>query len=365
VLLAPAVVARKGTYLDVFTSAARAGITRAIADGTVVSTDNPPRLKKTQEHSIDLVVFEGKLATLERAPSIARSRSGRGRSRCSAPAAARRPCSPRAAPARAAGRASRSWIRAGSRSTPSRGAARPARAPASRAAPRRWPRRSSPSLARACERLAPLAAAARRAPRGRALPRGLGALGERRGQVGETASFLGRSRDHRRRPAARAHEPPRLRRPGGPRLPGSRSPRRHALRRRDAAPPPRGAARQRAHRRALRARRAHDRPAPARHHEAAPQPPPPRRHGEHRAHGRARRGHHPRGRSPDRSRPRGRPKWRADRGRRAAFAGALRSELTHRQGPRGGALHRPLARLSRRRGGADRAARRARPQPAR
>ncbi|MEO7329800.1 MAG: excinuclease ABC subunit A, partial [Minicystis sp.] len=66
VLLAPAVVARKGTYLDVFTAAARAGITRAIADGTVVSTDNPPRLKKTQEHSIDLVVFEGKLDKLDR-----------------------------------------------------------------------------------------------------------------------------------------------------------------------------------------------------------------------------------------------------------------------------------------------------------
>ncbi len=67
VLLAPAVVARKGTYLDVFTAAARSGITRAIADGTVVSTDNPPRLKKTQEHSIDLVVFEGKLDKLDRA----------------------------------------------------------------------------------------------------------------------------------------------------------------------------------------------------------------------------------------------------------------------------------------------------------
>ncbi|HVY48944.1 MAG TPA: excinuclease ABC subunit A, partial [Minicystis sp.] len=65
-LLAPAVVARKGTYLDVFTSAARAGITHAIADGALVSTDAPPRLKKTQEHAIDLVIFEGKLAELDR-----------------------------------------------------------------------------------------------------------------------------------------------------------------------------------------------------------------------------------------------------------------------------------------------------------
>jgi excinuclease ABC subunit A len=65
-LLAPAVVARKGTYLDVFTAAARAGISSARVDGEVVSTDNPPRLKKTAEHSIDLVIFEGKLAALDR-----------------------------------------------------------------------------------------------------------------------------------------------------------------------------------------------------------------------------------------------------------------------------------------------------------
>ncbi len=65
-LLAPAVVARKGTYLDVFTNAARAGITRAVADGVEVNTDQPPRLKKTMEHSIDLVIFEGKLKDLDR-----------------------------------------------------------------------------------------------------------------------------------------------------------------------------------------------------------------------------------------------------------------------------------------------------------
>lgn len=65
-VLAPAVVARKGTYLDVFTAAARAGITSAIADGTLVSTDKPPKLAKTKEHSIDLIVFEGKLSTLDR-----------------------------------------------------------------------------------------------------------------------------------------------------------------------------------------------------------------------------------------------------------------------------------------------------------
>lgn len=65
-LLAPAVVARKGTYLDVFTAAARAGITTAIVDGALANTDKPPKLAKTKEHSIDLVVFEGKLAALDR-----------------------------------------------------------------------------------------------------------------------------------------------------------------------------------------------------------------------------------------------------------------------------------------------------------
>ncbi|TKD12036.1 excinuclease ABC subunit UvrA [Polyangium fumosum] len=66
-LLAPAVVARKGTYLDVFTAAARAGITDAIVDGARASTDDPPRLDKRREHSIDLVMHEGKLDALDRA----------------------------------------------------------------------------------------------------------------------------------------------------------------------------------------------------------------------------------------------------------------------------------------------------------
>jgi excinuclease ABC subunit A len=54
-LVAPAIEARKGTYLDVFAAAARAGIAEAWCDGSLVSTDAPPRLKKTQEHTIDLV----------------------------------------------------------------------------------------------------------------------------------------------------------------------------------------------------------------------------------------------------------------------------------------------------------------------
>ena len=66
-LLAPAVRARKGTYLDVFTAAFRAGFPDAICDGERVRTDAPPRLKKTAEHTIDIVVAEGSsLASLAR-----------------------------------------------------------------------------------------------------------------------------------------------------------------------------------------------------------------------------------------------------------------------------------------------------------
>jgi excinuclease ABC subunit A len=56
-LLAPVVHARKGTYLDVFTAAERAGVHHAYADGKLVQTSDPPRLAKTKEHTIDLVVL--------------------------------------------------------------------------------------------------------------------------------------------------------------------------------------------------------------------------------------------------------------------------------------------------------------------
>jgi len=64
---APAVQARKGTYLDVFTMATRAGVTKARVDGNVVTIEPPPKLAKTKEHSIDLVVYEGPARSLERA----------------------------------------------------------------------------------------------------------------------------------------------------------------------------------------------------------------------------------------------------------------------------------------------------------
>ncbi len=63
----PAVRARKGTYLDLFTGASRAGVQAARVDGAIVAIDPPPKLAKTREHTIDLIVYYGKLSGLDRA----------------------------------------------------------------------------------------------------------------------------------------------------------------------------------------------------------------------------------------------------------------------------------------------------------
>ena len=65
-LYAPAVRARKGTYLDLFTSGARAGLQAARVDGAIVAIDPPPRLAKTKEHTVDLIVHYGTLASFSR-----------------------------------------------------------------------------------------------------------------------------------------------------------------------------------------------------------------------------------------------------------------------------------------------------------
>jgi excinuclease ABC subunit A len=65
-LYAPAVRARKGTYLDVFTNAYRCGVTQARVDAELRPTDPAPKLAKTKEHTIDLVVFSGAPKRLER-----------------------------------------------------------------------------------------------------------------------------------------------------------------------------------------------------------------------------------------------------------------------------------------------------------
>ncbi|MBX3232753.1 MAG: excinuclease ABC subunit UvrA [Labilithrix sp.] len=66
-LYAPVVRERKGTYLDVFTAAARAGVQTARVDGAIALVDPPPRLVKTKEHSIDLILHYGSFDTLDRA----------------------------------------------------------------------------------------------------------------------------------------------------------------------------------------------------------------------------------------------------------------------------------------------------------
>ena len=65
-IYAPVVQSRKGVYLDLLTSAQRAGIAQARVDGAMVSTDQPPRLRKTKEHDIDLLLYEGSFAKLPR-----------------------------------------------------------------------------------------------------------------------------------------------------------------------------------------------------------------------------------------------------------------------------------------------------------
>jgi excinuclease ABC subunit A len=66
-VFSPAVRARKGTYLDLFTAAARAGVKTARVDGAIVAVDPPPRLAKLKEHTIDLIVHHGALSELDRA----------------------------------------------------------------------------------------------------------------------------------------------------------------------------------------------------------------------------------------------------------------------------------------------------------
>ena len=65
-VLAPAVRARKGTYLDVFTAAARAGIETRHRRREGGLHGSAAQLAKTREHDIDLVMYQGKLAKLPR-----------------------------------------------------------------------------------------------------------------------------------------------------------------------------------------------------------------------------------------------------------------------------------------------------------
>ena len=119
---------------------------------------------------------------------------------------------------------------------------------------------------------------------------------------------------------------------------------RHAVRRREPAHPPRLADRLRPHRRALRARRAVDRPAPARQRAAARDAAAPARPRQHRDRGRARRGRDPRRRLRDRHRPRRRHPRRRDRRRRARPTTSWRLEDSLTGKYLSGALRIPMPR---------------------
>ena len=110
--------------------------------------------------------------------------------------------------------------------------------------------------------------------------------------VGALQARRPRRRDRARR-GQRDQEPPRIPRRGRSRLPDAGPCRTHAQRRRGPAHPPRGAARQQPAGRVLRARRADDRPAPARQPGAAERTADSQRQGQHAGRRRARRGHDP------------------------------------------------------------------------
>ena len=166
-LYAPAVRARKGTYLDVFTSASRGGLKAARVDGAIVGIDPPPKLAKAKEHSVDLIVHYGPLDALDRATFDRALAWGGGALRVApggptAKTSPPRTSSPRRAPARSAAPACPSSTRAGSRSTRSRDSAPRARARASRAAPRPSRGEGAESRARRAQGLAPLGSTAPR-----------------------------------------------------------------------------------------------------------------------------------------------------------------------------------------------------------
>ena len=64
-LYARAVARRKGTYASVFSAASRQGITGARVDGEICAVEPPPPLKRSLEHTIDLIVYFGPADALD------------------------------------------------------------------------------------------------------------------------------------------------------------------------------------------------------------------------------------------------------------------------------------------------------------
>ena len=162
--------------------------------------------------------------------------------------------------------------------------------------------------------------------------RAVGAQGRRLGRQPAAAAFRQAERDRRPHPEGN---------PRAPALPHRRRPRlshfvarlRHAVRRREPAHPARFPDRLRPHRRALCARRAQYRPAPARQRPPVRNAAPPARPRQHRHRGRARRGRHPHRRLRARHRPRRRHPRRPCRRRRQCRRPDRRAQLVDRQVP--------------------------------
>jgi excinuclease ABC subunit A len=55
-VLAPVVRARKGEFADLFRELATKGFARARVDGEVISLQEPPKLKKQEKHTIEIVI---------------------------------------------------------------------------------------------------------------------------------------------------------------------------------------------------------------------------------------------------------------------------------------------------------------------
>ena len=55
-ILAPVVQGRKGEFVDLFSQLAAQGFARAVVDGEPITLDSPPRLKKQEKHTIEVIV---------------------------------------------------------------------------------------------------------------------------------------------------------------------------------------------------------------------------------------------------------------------------------------------------------------------